>query len=46
VGDAACRWQLIVCKPHFDILFRMLKYADATPHFLRLSRGTRPIRSR
>ena len=31
VGDAACRWQLIVCKPHFDILFRMLKYADATP---------------
>jgi hypothetical protein len=27
----ATLWQLIVRKPNFDILFRMLKYADAPP---------------
>jgi len=34
MGDAARRrqqWALIVCKPRFDILFRMLKHANVPP---------------
>jgi hypothetical protein len=34
MGDAARRrqqWTLIVCKPRFDILFRMLKHANVPP---------------